>query len=76
MADTILFISPQTLEYGITPTQNVMVKLDYEAVGDSQFLIGDLKLALELTPTEAREVAAALVRTADAVEAAGPRSIQ
>ncbi len=71
----VLFISPQTLEYGIAPNGNVMVKLGYDSSA-APWLAPDLKLALEMTPTECRQVAAALIRTATLAEGPGPQSTE
>lgn len=68
----ILFMSPQNLAFLITPHQTVGMRLDYPA-GELGLAPGVI-LAMEMTPTEARNVAQMLLRKADEAEAGLPRA--
>lgn len=63
--ERFLFLSPQGLRFGVTPARNVSVGFQYDsALG----LSPGLNLAMELTPNEARRIAAMLYKKADEAE--------
>lgn len=67
-----LFIAPQDIEVGITPQHSLSVRLgkpDPSLGFDPQIV-----LAVELSPTEARQIAALLARKADEAEVGLPRA--
>ena len=67
-----LFIAPQELDVGITPQRSVSVRIGqpHESLGFSP----DIVLAVELSPTEARDLANLLARKADEAEGITSRS--
>jgi|HubBroStandDraft_2_1064218.scaffolds.fasta_scaffold00063_28 hypothetical protein len=66
-----LFLSPQSLIFGINPKRNVSIRLDYDRT--ELGLAPGVHLAMELTPAEARQLASVLFRKADEAEASQPQ---
>lgn len=67
-----LFIAPSDIEVGITPQHSVSVRLGPPA--KSLGFDPSIVLAIELSPSEARQIAALLARKADEAEAGLPRA--
>jgi hypothetical protein len=63
--ERFLFLSPNGVRFGITPNRNVSVGFAYE---EGLGLSPGLRLAMELTPQEAREIARLLNKKADEAE--------
>lgn len=63
--ERFLFLTPQGVTVGITPRRNVMVGFAHDP---ELGLSPALRLAMELTPGEARDIAALLNKKADAAE--------
>ena len=60
--EKFLFLSPNGMSFGVTPNRNVSVGFAYdEALG----LAPGLRLAMELSPQEALDIAALLNKKAD-----------
>jgi hypothetical protein len=70
--ERVLYLSPDKLQFAISPHGNVGVLLDYPR--GELGLVPGLSLALELTPAEARNVAQTLLRKADEAEAGSPQA--
>ena len=70
--DRWLFLSPDGMAFAISPHRNVAIRLDYPRAETG--LAPGIHLAIELTPTEARNVAHILLRKAGEAEAGLPRA--
>lgn len=70
--ERLLFLPFEGLSLVITPHHTVGIRLDYSR--EETGLVPGLTLAIELTPTECRQVAEALLRKAGEAEAGLPRA--
>lgn len=69
MDERFLFISPEAIKIAVSPRKNVGLLFDYE--NEILGLAPGLKLAVELTPQEAIDLADRLLRKAsEAIDAA------
>jgi hypothetical protein len=60
--ERFLFLSPTGIRFGVTPNRNVSIGFAYDK---ELGLSPGLQLAMELTPSEARGIAAMLNKKAD-----------
>jgi hypothetical protein len=67
-----LYLSPEKLAFIVTPHRTIGMRLDYPP-GELGLAPG-IRLAMEMSPTEARNVAGVLLRKADEAEAGLPRA--
>lgn len=66
MDERFLFVAPENIKIAVSPHFLVGVLLDYE--NEMLGLAPGVKLAVELTPSEARDLAAKLLRKASEAE--------
>lgn len=68
MSEHYQVIKPQSVGYGLSDG-HVLITLNYDSA-EFPWLAPDIRLALVLTPEEARSMGHALIRKADAAESA------